>query len=89
MKKIIVFILSVIMTVLMCVCLSGCDEENNTSFSNSNFDVVSTERHLGAGYVIIYHKETKVMYLYIENHGCAGLTVMLDKNGKPLLYQGD
>lgn len=35
---------------------------------------------------IVYHKETKVMYM-LRTDG--GVTVMVDADGKPLLYEED
>ena len=41
------------------------------------------------GFKIYYDKETKVQYLEkIIDKGC-GLTVMIDQEGKPLLYEGE
>ena len=41
------------------------------------------------GFKIYYDKETKVQYLEkIIDKGC-GLTVMIDQEGKPLLYKGE
>ena len=37
---------------------------------------------------IIIDTETKVMYLWCERDYKAGLTVMVDSEGKPLLYKG-
>lgn len=73
----------------MCVCFAGCSASDDASFSNSNFEVIACEEDCGSGYVIMYHKETKVMYLFVKHGYGAGLTVMLDENGKPLLYNGD
>lgn len=36
---------------------------------------------------IIIDKETGVMYLWVENNYKGGLTLMVDKEGKPLLYE--
>lgn len=38
---------------------------------------------------IFVHKETRVMYLFCKSGYGVGLTVMLDENGYPLLYEGD
>ena len=36
---------------------------------------------------ILVDNETGVMYLFVKNGYGAGLTVMLDEDGKPLLYK--
>jgi hypothetical protein len=44
----------------------------------------------GMNYKIVYHRDTKVMYAISDGCYNAGdFTVMVDKYGKPLLYQGD
>lgn len=40
-------------------------------------------------YAVWVHKETKVMYLEIDGSYGDAYTVMLDENGKPLLWEGD
>lgn len=42
----------------------------------------------GDTYRIVYHRGTKVMYAISDGlHNGGTFTVMLDANGKPLLYQ--
>lgn len=40
-------------------------------------------------YQIFYHEDTKVMYLFIKSGYGGGLTIMLDENGNPLIYEGN
>lgn len=45
---------------------------------------------VGVTYKIVYHQETKVMYAISNGGYNAGtFTVMLDADGKPLLYKED
>lgn len=37
---------------------------------------------------IYVDKETKVQYLFIKRYNAGGLTILVDENGKPLLYEG-
>lgn len=86
MKK---FIIS-IMTTLLIIALSYIfkDITINKSIANNN----RFEKVLDQGNFEIYcDKETRVMYLQ-SNAGCGyqgygGLTVMVDEDGKPLLYK--
>ena len=44
----------------------------------------------GATYSIVYHRETKVMYaISAGGYNSGDFTVMVDEEGKPLLYQED
>ena len=38
---------------------------------------------------IYYDKKTKVMYLVSDIYKGGGITVLVDKDGKPLLYEGE
>ena len=62
------------------------DVNNSKNASESMF--VKIEQ--GDAYRIVYHRETKVMYAISDGlHNVGTFTVMLDANGKPLLYQED
>ena len=88
MKKILCLAI-VIMLVLFC---AGCgatmqttedikDEPTNVSM------FVLIEQ--GDSYKIVYHKETKVMYAISTGYYNQGnFTIMLDADGKPLLWEG-
>ena len=41
------------------------------------------------GFKIYYDKETKVMYLISDIYKGGGITVLVDRDGKPLLYEGE
>lgn len=41
------------------------------------------------GYFILVDKETRVMYLFVKCGYGAGLEVMVDEEGKPMLYEGE
>ena len=82
MKKIIILLLCLLSIFSLC----GCEEvEYETTGGSSMFVVVEST---GSWYVV-YHKETKVMYVVSNGHYNLGtFTIMLDENGKPLLWQG-
>lgn len=84
MKK---FILSVIIVSLSIV---GCTTVEPEKASTLNSHSMFVEIEDGDTYIIVYHKQTKVMYAISDgsyNHGT--FTVMLDTDGKPMLYNGD
>lgn len=41
------------------------------------------------GFRIYYDKKTKVMYLVSDIYKGGGITVLVDRDGKPLLYEGE
>ena len=92
MKKIVFSMIFGVLLISTCL-FSGCNITLEVKGSNEDFMVVSDTVITPSTRVeILVHKETKVMYmLYLDNYGKdgGGLTVMLDADGKPLIYQGD
>lgn len=88
MKKIVAIILSII---VCCVTFSGCSKtaKIETSELDERFLILS-DTNSGLGYrSIIVDKETGVMYLFVGSKTRGGLTVMVDAEGNPLIYNGE
>lgn len=93
MKKIVVIL---VLCIIIVFCLVGCksleiekDEEEVMHVDlETLFVVIKLHNGLVAGEILV-HKETKVMYLGRAYGNGGGLTVMLDENGKPLLWEGE
>lgn len=85
-RKFFVILLSVI---ILCLCLTACNENMDDNYTSGSDRLICIEGgKVGASsYQIYYDKETKVMYLFTKTGYGGGLTVMLDENGKPLLYE--
>lgn len=76
----------VLVILIFCLLLTGCGAKmESVAVSNESMFVLIEKT---AYYKIVYHRDTKVMYA-ISNGGynAGNFTVMLDPNGKPLLYQ--
>ena len=77
--------------ILLLFTFVGCSnmdtiEDTSPKESSSVFVVIEHNTHSGYNYSVVYHKDTKVMYaLDHYNH----FTVMVDVEGKPLLYSED
>jgi hypothetical protein len=75
----------------ICLFLTGCGAKmewvEDLDISNeSTFVIVEN----GRDYKIVYHRDTKVMYVISYGpYNSGDFTVMVDKYGKPLLYQED
>lgn len=85
-----IFVLAIL---TICLFLTGCGAKMSTTNDaavnggdRSMFVLIEKTEY----YKIVYHHDTKVMYA-ISNGGYnrGNFTVMVDKYGKPLLYQGD
>ncbi len=82
MKKKLIALIATIMLLLFTLC--GCNEKI-CSVSDRFFVV----ENLGSLEYIICDRETGVLYLYMEQSNRVAITVLLDKDGKPLLYEGE
>ena len=85
MKKLIV----ILMAIALCACLfAGCNSEpkvdENVSRSSS-FVIVENAN----GYNIVYHKDTKVMYVYSTySYNYANFCVLVNPDGTPMIWEG-
>ena len=83
-KKLFCLLLILILPILL---LSGCDKK--ARYNTSELVAISYENIDMGSTIIFVHKKTKVMYLFVKKANGGGLTVMLDSDGKPLLYKGE
>ena len=85
-------ILAIILALAMVFALAGCFCEETESKTVSDEPFVLVENYIddvGSGIMIYVHKETRVMYLSTAGNRNGGVTVMLDANGKPLIWEGE
>lgn len=76
----------VLFVLLLFTCV-GCDSKEtieDTDTDSKSMFVVVEEDYLRNKYHIVYHKETKVMYAVSSD---TVFTVMVDADGKPLLWE--
>lgn len=86
-------VLAIILLIMICCFMFvGCDRKNDvatTTELDSRFKIIK-DTNDGLGYCnIIVDTETGVMYLFRGAGYRGGLTVMVDADGKPLIYGGD
>jgi hypothetical protein len=87
MKKILVILGLCLISVFSLV---GCSEKNEKGQRVYRvYDVTLVRVASDYGYDILVHEETKVMYIQYRDGYQAGISVMLDQDGKPLLWQGE
>lgn len=87
MKKIIISLLIIIVVILVGWLLKDVTISNNYA-ENERFIQIYNQFSKD-GFRIYYDKETKVMYLISATYKGGGITVLVDKDGKPLLYRGE
>lgn len=86
-------VLAVILLIMICCFMFvGCGRKNDvttTTELDRRFKIIR-DTNDGLGYCdIIVDTETGVMYLFRGAGYRGGLTVMVDADGKPLIYEGD
>lgn len=84
MKKIIISLLIIIGIILTSWLLKDVTISNNYA-ENERFIQIYNQFSKD-GLRIYYDKETKVMYLISDIYKGGGITVLVDKDGKPLIY---
>ena len=83
-KKILCLILTLIILLTCAGCKNSIQPLDEPTQTNSIFIKVEDGVNNGYQYSVVYHKDTKVMYT-VSYHTV--FTVMLDADGKPLLYE--
>lgn len=85
-------VMPVVIIILICTFLAASLITLFTTVSNASilkggkFFTVSNE----SSFRVVYDKDTMVMYTVSEGkYNCGNLTLLVDENGKPLLYQGE
>ena len=92
MNKLKKFLIAGAVVVMMVASLSGCDGSTISTTEavpdvNDRFIEIMTDDRGLPGYSYIYvDRETGVMYLFVKDGYGGGLTVMVDEEGNPLIW---
>lgn len=86
MKKIMSMVLIITLILLLLV---GCSESTKQSNSENTYEKYSFTTIMHSDdYNIVYQNETKVMYVMsTDYYNIGNFTVLVDENGKPMLYK--
>ncbi len=91
-------LLTLIITLMLTVGLTGCITDYSTPIQNANaetnlksihneyFDVEVVE-DLGGGNLIVVDKNTNVLYLFVKGHYAATMTPIYNADGTVKLYE--
>ena len=82
MKKFLCFILCLLLVFMLLGCKG--ENENDILFSSGRFILVSNS----PGEAVFYDGETMVMYLLLYGVYQKAVTVLLNADGTPMLYEG-
>ena len=76
---------------LISICLIGCgqsshDYEKAREPQNNSMFIVAENNMWASSYLVVYHKNTKVMYTKSEN---GVFTLLVDADGRPMIWKGE
>lgn len=86
-KKIFCLLLILIMPLML---FSGCSSNAQTSSNGSEFivgDIVFIKVVRGDDFDIFVDKNTRVMYIFNKTYHQGGLTVLVNADGTPMLWE--
>lgn len=84
MKKIKVLVIALLCVVLIAGCSKKIESVNDNKEDTSMFVLIERE----GTWAVVYHKETKVMYVVSYGAYNAGtFTLLVDADGKPMLWE--
>ena len=95
-KKILIILLALIIPI--CLLFAGCGTKHKNYQDNSSDRFIILEKvqdefedidGITIDIYIVVDKETRIMYFYYSGFESIGFETMLDKDGKPLLYEGE
>lgn len=90
MSKIIKCILGCMLIFMAGGCSIDDGRDQTVNIKNSDvFKLVAKDFDSGEDFVVVYHKETKVMYVVVRHGKGVGITPLLNPDGTPMLYQGE
>ena len=93
MKKIKLLCQCLLLIVLLVACNSNSEETSVVEKIDAveETDIVDeydfTSEHAGRGVHIYIHEKTGVQYIFVKEGYGAGITVLVDEDGKPILYE--
>lgn len=88
-RAVLTFVIMFVVVAVGGLLFTGCAYMDNTFQDGGRFKLVEDSAKNRNGYIILVDKETRVMYLLVVYANGAGLEVMVDEEGKPMLYEGE
>ena len=88
MKKLITLFIALLMVLAMTGCTESVVENVDDKQEQQEQTSMFVKIESASTWIVVYHKETKVMYTVSNGYSSYGeFTVLVDADGKPLLYE--
>jgi len=79
---------AIILAVIACMMLSSCSRVETAK--NEDDTSMFVEVETTTLWKVVYHKDTKVMYAVSDsNYNRDTFTLLVDADGKPMIYEGE
>lgn len=88
-RAVLTFVIMFVVVAIGGLLFTGCAYRDKTFQDGGKFKLIDNANLNTDGYFILVDKETRVMYLFVKYGYGAGLEVMVDEEGKPMLYEGE
>lgn len=88
-KAVLTFVIMFVVVAIGGLLFTSCAYRDKTFQDGGKFKLIGGTNTMNDGYFILVDKETRVMYLFAKYGYGAGLEVMVDEEGKPMLYEGE
>ena len=84
----------VLMAIALCACLfvgcSGSSVSRSSTYNEDNPSMFVTIEYVSENWRVVYHKDTKVMYVVSAgSYNRGNFTVMLNPDGTPMIWEGN
>ena len=94
MVKTVTKLIAFLMAIALCACLFvGCEGSSvstSSAYSEDTPSMFVTVEYVGDYWRVVYHKDTKVMYIVSAGSYNRGtFTVMLNSDGTPMIWEGE
>ena len=91
MIKLTKFLTLCLAVLMLAFCLSACETEAAEEECADRFEKIGKNEKIDASVhsTIFVDKKTGVMYLFVDTSYGSGVTVMVDENGNPLIWEGE
>ena len=79
---------SIVIILILSILLSGCGTPVEEVKASNSSMFIKIEGSTASNWIVVYHRETKVMYSVSNGYNNAGVfTLLVNSDGTPMLYE--
>ena len=85
MKKFIALLIATMLCISLLVACSTAETYARSTWVDTGFTLIECKGAMD----YVYNNETKVIYVFIQDNYQAGMAVLLNPDGTPMIYKGE